>query len=78
MLLMLDVVYVMVGPFAAYLTGELTAGTSPLAAKIDADHDGVVTADEVMNSDLGKTFLAPDLPIGFSGGVKIHATRVAL
>jgi hypothetical protein len=73
-----DAAHAMAGPFAAYLTTELTAGTSPLAAELDADHDGVVSADELVASDFGKTILAPDLPAGFSGGLKLHATRVAL
>jgi hypothetical protein len=70
----------LVAPFAAYLTRELAAGTSPYAAEVDANHDGVVTADEVLATPLGATLLMPDLTIDGSGylsaGIHVHATRV--
>lgn len=71
--------HALAAPYAAYLSAELAAGTSDFAAQFDLDHDGVITADEVVASDLGKTFLAPDLPGGrYSVGLGVHATRVEL
>ena len=64
-------------PIARYLTTELAAGTSPEAAKMDTDHDGVVSVQEVEDSELGKLLLAPDLPNALSAGISIHATHVA-
>jgi hypothetical protein len=67
-------------PMARYLTQELAAGTSPIAKQLDADHDGVVTPDELIDSHLGQTLLMPDLDHGtaLSVGLHVHATRVAL
>ena len=70
----------LVAPFAAYLSRELAAGASPIAAELDADHDGIVTPDELLASDLGTTLLMPDLTIDgaryLSAGLRIHGTRV--
>jgi hypothetical protein len=70
----------LVAPFAAYLTRELAAGTSPIAAELDTNHDGVVTPDELIASDLGTTLLMPDLTIDgakyLSVGLRVHGTRV--
>jgi hypothetical protein len=70
----------LVAPFAAYLTRELAAGTSPIAAELDTDHDGVVSPDELLASDYGTTLLMPDLTIDgakyLSVGLRVHGTRV--
>ncbi len=72
----------LVAPYAAYLTGELAAGTSPFAVTVDTNHDGVVTPAEVLADDNARIVTAPDLTIGdghaFSGGVGIHATPTAI
>jgi hypothetical protein len=69
----------MVEPYAAYLSAELAAGTSSFAAQMDTNHDGVVTGDELLASELGATFLCADLPGDrLSAGMIVHATRVAL
>ncbi|HTJ41054.1 MAG TPA: hypothetical protein VL463_03135 [Kofleriaceae bacterium] len=62
-------------PIASYLTTELAAGTSPQAAKMDTDHDGVVTVKEVEDSELGRTLLLPDVIGAVSAGIAIHARR---
>jgi hypothetical protein len=73
----------LVAPFAAYLSGELAVGVSPFAARLDGDHDGVCTADELLASDIGRSLTAPDVSIdraydGFSFGIAVHATHVAV
>jgi hypothetical protein len=71
--------HTLVEPYAAYLTAELAAGTSPFAAELDADHDGVVTADEIIDSKLGSVLLSADLSGDrLSVGMGVHATRVGL
>lgn len=69
-------------PYAVYLTMELAAGTSPFAARIDTDHDGVISAEELVTSDFGKTLLYPDveLPDGtqvLSFGLGVHGAPIA-
>jgi hypothetical protein len=70
----------LVTPYAAYLTRELAAGTSPFAKYLDTDHDGVVTPAEVLAYDLVKDLLAPDVTLDgktdFSAALQVHGTRV--
>jgi hypothetical protein len=70
----------LVAPFAAYLSRELAAGTSPIAAELDKDHDGTVTPAELLASDLGTTLLMPDMTLdgtpSLSVGLRVHGTRV--
>ncbi|HTJ41055.1 MAG TPA: hypothetical protein VL463_03140 [Kofleriaceae bacterium] len=80
-----DVAHALLAPTAIWFSKELAAGSSPLAATLDLDKDGVVTVDELLQSDWIHTLTRPDLtldasgvPIGMSGGVYIHATRVSL
>lgn len=77
-----DAARAIAAPFARYLSKELAAGTSPIAASLDTNHDGVISLDELLASDLGQTLLRPDLDTGgasyLSAGVHVHATRVAI
>ena len=75
-----DAARALAAPTARYLSKELAAGSSPIAAKIDANHDGVVTPEELIASELGKILLVPDLQQGaaLSVGLHVHATRVDL
>ena len=70
----------LVTPYAAYLTDELAAGTSPFAKLLDTNHDGVVTPDEVLAYSLAQLWLEPDITIDgksyLSAGLHLHATRV--
>jgi hypothetical protein len=76
--------HALAAPFAAYLTAELRAGTSPYAAQTDTDHDGVVSPDEMLASPVMKALMAPDVSRSGPGGVRdalsagvgVHATLV--
>lgn len=62
---------VLAGPLAAYFTAQLAAGTSDWAARIDVDHDGVITPAEFLDGtfsdnnpdSLVKLLLSPDLTL---------------
>lgn len=76
-----DAAHAVLAPMAAYLSAELAAGKSPVAASMDVDHDGAVSVGELQASGWA-TRVANDLArdadgaAGMSAGVQLHAHRV--
>jgi hypothetical protein len=71
----------LVTPFAAYVTQQIAAGTAPwYASDLDANHDGVITPEEVAANSYVQTLLEPDVTLDgascLSAGMYVHGMRV--
>jgi hypothetical protein len=75
---------VVAGPLAELMTERLQAGTLVLAADMDADHDGIITEEEFLDSPLSQALLGPDVDLldddgsvdSMSAGFRVHASAV--